>query len=162
MRLSGIVAIVVIGLVVALLVNYLAGLSYFQGEGNDADKGESKLAPLLDSKEVGPDGLVRSTSMGIEMEGVETVEDPMWEDYDLESNQTTDPVVLEEKQGRPSIHEMLNYVDSGRRPGLFTCGPLGLMQDLREHTEERCLLRVQQCMRGASHHIALYEEAFNM
>lgn len=162
MRLSGVVAIVVVGVVVAVGVNLLAGLSWFQGN-QDAVKGASSLTPLLLETADMPDGFVRtSSSMGIELEGMEPVED--FSEYDPESNQpqSSCKVILEEKQGRPSVHEMLNYVDNGRYPGLFTCGPLGLMQDIREHTEERCLLRLQQCMGGASHHIALYEEAFTM
>lgn len=155
MRITGLVAILIIGVAVALIVNLLADQTYFQREEN-AEEDSGTWQPLLE-----PDS---TDSSNIEMEGLQNIEEGYGKlsDSDLDCSERPETVILEEKQGRPSVHEILNYADGGRHPGLFTCGPLGLMQDIREHTEERCILRLQQCMRGASHHIALYEEAFAM
>ena len=148
-----------VAVAVAVLVNILAGLSYFQQE--DTDEAESAMFDPLSPEEDEADGLVRD----IEMEAVhsEDVACDVEDDQNMaELGSSANVISLEEKRGRPTVHQMLQFVDSARRPGLFTCGPRGLMQDIREHTEERCMMRLQQCMRDASHHIAVYEEAFNM
>lgn len=158
MRMTGLVAILIIGMFFSLIANLLAAQPYFQLDEN-AEKDNGTWQPLLETAQ----GMSTEFS-NIEMEGLQNIEEGFGRlsDSDLDDSEMPEKVFLEEKQGRPSIQEILNYADGGRHPGLFTCGPLGLMQDIREHTEERCILRLQQCMRGASHHIALYEEAFAM
>ncbi|CAB9526494.1 NADPH oxidase 4 [Seminavis robusta] len=163
-RVTGPVFIVVVGLVVAVAVNILSGLSCFQQDGEDSSTSSPMWSPVpsLDEEAALPDGLVQSS---IEMETVGAVPDVNegdMSDDDIDGAVSENVVSLEERRGRPSVHQLLKYADKGRHPGLFTCGPLPLMKDIREHTEERCIMRLQQCMRGASHNIALYEEAFAM
>jgi len=144
-RARGLLVILANGLCMAILVNALASSTYFQ--------------PMVVN----------------DAEDIENEEEVGFLLYDIERLHSKQPVAgvnkvsfdtsvvsLEEKQGRPSIHQMLAFVDNARHPGLFSCGPIGLMQDIRDHTEERCMMRRQQCVHGASHHIAVYEEAFKM
>jgi predicted ferric reductase len=70
-------------------------------------------------------------------------------------------VTIEEKEGRPTVHQMLNSLNKSKQPGLFACGPALFMQKLRATTKERCLARCRQCLPGDSQ-ISLYEEAFEM
>lgn len=159
-RIWSMVALPVIGVGVAVVVNFLAGLPYFQREDDVEETRWAALPAIRQDMDGG------ACSASIEMEAVHsddaltTIDD--WECNEDGSENAGDVVTLEEKQGRPTVHQMLRYVDNGKHPGLFTCGPVRLMQDIRENTEERCLLRLQQCVRGASHRIALYEEAFEM
>lgn len=151
-RLNGIAAILVVGLVVAVIVNLLA-VTCFQIDE------ESKAYRVLTSTETeGSESTY--DSLNSSRADIETGGDEY--DFMNESNKDISQFSFEEKQGRPSVHEMLNFVDSGKLPGLFTCGPLGLMQDIREHTEERRMIRLRQCIPEVSPRIALYEEAFNM
>jgi hypothetical protein len=70
-------------------------------------------------------------------------------------------VTIEEKEGRPSVHQLLISLYDAKQPGLFACGPALLMEKLRATTKERCLARCRQCLPEASQ-ISLYEEAFEM
>jgi predicted ferric reductase len=68
---------------------------------------------------------------------------------------------IETRYGRPTVHQFLNSLDEGRKPGLFACGPSSLLRDIRKATKERCLQRLQQCRR-CEPSIALYEESFEI
>lgn len=71
-------------------------------------------------------------------------------------------VTLEQREGpRPTVHSLLKALDSTRCPGLFMCGPVSLMNDLRSAAVERCSIRRCQCIPGEPN-IALYEEHFEM
>jgi predicted ferric reductase len=70
-------------------------------------------------------------------------------------------VTIEEKEGRPTAHQLLNSLNGAKQPGLFACGPKLLMQKLRATTKERCLVRCRQCLPDDSQ-ISLYEEAFEI
>lgn len=75
---------------------------------------------------------------------------------------TSTGVTLEQKEGpRPTVHGLLKALDSARCPGLFMCGPVSLMNDLRSAAVERCSVRRCQCIAGEPN-IALYEEQFEM
>jgi hypothetical protein len=67
----------------------------------------------------------------------------------------------EERQGRPSIHSLLNPLEEAKYPAVFSCGPGSLMQDLRKTISGRCRVRLQRWVCGDPR-IALYEEAFEM
>ena len=69
-------------------------------------------------------------------------------------------VTYEERQGRPTMHELLKALDDARCPALFSCGPKGITTELRHVTEEKCLIRIRQCVRGAK--IAIYQESFEI
>lgn len=162
-RAWGMLAMAGLGIAVAILANALARLPFFHHEKiNEAELARFNQLPPTEEEEA--DGLVRDIEMEVvHAEDIQDVLEDVQDRAELGSSDIdASAVSLEEQQGRPTIHQMLQFVDNARRPGLFTCGPLGLMQDIREHTEERCMLRLQQCMLGASHHIAVYEEAFNM
>ena len=162
-RAWGMLAITGLGIAVAILVNTLARLPlFYQEEINDSELDRFDFLPTTEEEEA--DGLVRDIEMEVvHSEDIQDVSEDVYDTEELGSGNIDASVVsLEEKQGRPTIHQMLHFVDNARRPGLFTCGPLGLMQDIREHTEDRCMLRLQQCVRGVSQQIAVYEEAFNM
>ena len=79
-----------------------------------------------------------------------------------ESDEAMPFVELEERTGRASLHDFLNTLESAERPGLFSCGPLALMADLRDVTQQRCVLRLQRCATDNKAPIALYEESFEM
>jgi ferredoxin-NADP reductase len=68
---------------------------------------------------------------------------------------------LEEREGRPTVHQLLNSLDDAHYPGIFVCGPRSLLNDIRAATRERCLLRCQQRASGEPQ-IALYEETFEL
>jgi NAD(P)H-flavin reductase len=70
-------------------------------------------------------------------------------------------VVLEKKEGRPTMHHLLNSLDEAAQPGLFACGPASLMQELRTKTKDRGSI---ECRRFATREsrIAFYEETFAM
>lgn len=80
-----------------------------------------------------------------------------------ETNMSTNTTITyEEREGpRPTVHTLLKYLDSVRCPGLFMCGPTGLMQNLRDAAIERCSIRQCQCIAGEPN-IAVYEELFEM
>jgi hypothetical protein len=66
------------------------------------------------------------------------------------------------KEGpRPTVHALLQALDSARCAGLFMCGPVSLMNDMRSAAVERCSLRRCQCIAGEPN-IALYDEQFAM
>jgi ferredoxin-NADP reductase len=67
----------------------------------------------------------------------------------------------DERQGRPSMHSLLNPLEEAKYPAVFSCGPGSLMQDLRKTTSGRCRMRLQRWVCGEPR-IALYEEAFEM
>jgi ferredoxin-NADP reductase len=71
-----------------------------------------------------------------------------------------DPVIVEHREGRPGIHQFLNVLDETTWPGLFVCGPVPLISELRRAVSARCDIRCRQC-RGESN-IVLYEENFEM
>lgn len=68
---------------------------------------------------------------------------------------------FEEKQGRPSIHSLLNPLEESKYPAVFCCGPGKMMNDVKTKTIGRCHMRLQRCLCGEPR-IALYEEAFEM
>jgi predicted ferric reductase len=68
-------------------------------------------------------------------------------------------VSIEERHGRPSIHQFLNVFDNARQPGLFACGPERMLKQVRVVVEDRCAARLRQCIKGGAK-IALYEESF--
>jgi NAD(P)H-flavin reductase len=70
-------------------------------------------------------------------------------------------VTIEEKKGRPTVHQLLNSLDEAKQGGLFACGPPLLMQNIRSTTKDRCFARCRRCLPGDSQ-ITLYEEAFEM
>jgi predicted ferric reductase len=70
------------------------------------------------------------------------------------------PLIVEEREGRPSIHQFINALDEARWPGLFVCGPVPLMNDVRRAVSARCDIRCRQC-RGEPN-IVLYQENFEM
>jgi NAD(P)H-flavin reductase len=171
-RLWGIVSINATGMLVAVIANLLAILPLFQVDnaGDLTRKASWSPLPSSEPENSTSDVLARTSSTGIEMDTVRPASlfiDEAGAVYDDEagkedpvSGSTADVVTIDEKRGRPTVHQMMKYVDNARHPGLFTCGPLGMMKDIRDHTDERCLLRLKQCMPGAARHIAIYEEAF--
>jgi hypothetical protein len=157
--------IALMSLGVATLANSLGSLSYFQ------DDQFAETEAFLSAEDT--DGLVRSSSPDdIEMDTLDHSDELLGDGRQEVVTGLSPPegtshnhsavVSLEEKTGRPTVHQMLKFVDSARNPGVFTCGPHSMMYDIREQTKEKCLLRIQHCIRGASDHIALYEEAFEM
>lgn len=102
----------------------------------------------------------------IEMESIEKGGAGLNEEDDGEDVLAAEPdaidaVTYEEKTGRPSVHDLLKGVEEAKCPGLFMCGPTQLMDDLKEAAEERCMIRIRQCIQGTPH-IAIYEETFEM
>jgi predicted ferric reductase len=74
---------------------------------------------------------------------------------------TRPAVLLEERDGRPPIDQLLNSVLEAKQPGLFSCGPVGLMQAIREAVQEQSSTRV--CRRSqVGPRVVIYEEAFVM
>jgi hypothetical protein len=97
----------------------------------------------------------------------------------LDSYNCTDDNVsnMEERLGRPSMHQFVNILDTGSSPGLFACGPVEFLQDIRTTVLHRCLARCRQCVRRErkkrrssrtntsptqSSTIAFYEESFEL
>lgn len=70
-------------------------------------------------------------------------------------------VMLEERNGRPTIHQLVQPLDKADRPGLFMCGPASLMNRVRDTVEARCSLRIRQCSRRSCR-VAVYEETFEL
>ena len=68
---------------------------------------------------------------------------------------------MEEREGRPSIHQFMNVFDGARQPGLLACGPESLLRQVRDVVGDRCAARVRQCIKGGAK-IALYEESFQI
>jgi predicted ferric reductase/cbb3-type cytochrome oxidase subunit 3 len=91
---------------------------------------------------------------------------------DLEEGQSRDELSVESSPNasislhqtdgpRPSVHTLLKHLDSARCPGLFMCGPAGMMKDLRNAADVRCSIR--QCQRiSGEPSIAVYEEKFEL
>lgn len=87
-------------------------------------------------------------------------QDIMQETKQKKSQQTT--VSYEQRDGpRPTVHSLLKHLDSVRCPGLFMCGPVSLMDNLRSAAQDRCSIRRCQCIAGDPN-IAVYEEHFEM
>jgi predicted ferric reductase len=149
-----------LGISVAILANVLANSSYFRDDCfTEMDR--DACTSLTDD----PDALIRASNIdAVEMDELHfSTEEPLEKNKReaqagnaVTNNDHTGIVTLEEKVGRPTVHQMLKYVDGARYPGLFTCGPLGLMDSVREQTKE--------IRRGASYgqRVALYEEAFEL
>ena len=76
---------------------------------------------------------------------------------DVSSSAST---TYDEREGRASMHELLKGFNDARSPGLFLCGPSGLMKDLRHEADEKCRIRVRQCLNGTK--IAIYQEMFEL
>lgn len=76
------------------------------------------------------------------------------------ANDSTSLATYEERDGRPTMHELLRAFDEARCPGLFSCGPSGFMTDLRDAAEEKCMMRIRQCLGGPE--IAMYGEKFEL
>jgi predicted ferric reductase len=139
--------IVVLGVLVAVAVNVS---SRYGWDGSDAPmRKEWSAVELRDLSNRGDDMAEDIDGLGLdrgngstEVSGIRTV-------------------TIEEKEGRPTVHELLNSLDEAKQPGLFACGPALLMQKLRATTKERCLVRCRQCSSGDSQ-ISLYEEAFEI
>lgn len=72
----------------------------------------------------------------------------------------TASTTYDERTGRASMHELLKGLDDARYPGLFLCGPSGLMKDLRHEAEEKCRIRIRQCLSETK--IAIYQEMFEL
>jgi predicted ferric reductase len=72
-------------------------------------------------------------------------------------------VTMEEREGRPSIPDMLNAFDEDHvsSPALYACGPTLLMQRIKSAIREQCCIRAQRCTMVAPR-IAYYEESFEM
>ena len=68
---------------------------------------------------------------------------------------------MEESEGRPSIHTLLNPLEESKYPAVFSCGPARLMNEVKSKTLGRCRMRLQRWVSGEPR-IALYEEAFEM
>lgn len=164
-RIWSLIAMGVLSASVAVFANALAEISFFRRGMSDEVEG----APLTGGRGL-LDDIVHTKSLDIGMDTLKHSERNLDEQKDKRlisdetggKNEDEEMVTLEEKYGRPTVHQMLKFVDGARCPGLFTCGPRELMQDMRASKEERCLLRVQHSIPGASNHIALYEEAFDM
>mmetsp|Transcript_26070 Transcript_26070/g.36767 ORF Transcript_26070/g.36767 Transcript_26070/m.36767 type:complete len:260 (+) Transcript_26070:1-780(+) len=78
-------------------------------------------------------------------------------------NAATQTVTVEESEGhRPSAHQFLKCIEKATSPGLFSCGPTPMMKELRDAAEVQCSMRIQQCIRGDTPQISIYEEAFEM
>jgi predicted ferric reductase len=80
---------------------------------------------------------------------------------------------IEERLGRPSIHQLVNFLDQGLSPGLFACGPTKFLDEVRTTVSHRCLARCRQCVRRERKQrrsrniesrdtIAFYEESFEL
>ena len=143
--------IVVLGVVVALALHCCF----------DRVNGESaKWEPVDSSEEEEDDSTESTVELGeINALSLSPESDALHEP--LEEEESPLVVRLEEREGRPTIHQFLNSLDGARQPGLFACGPAGLLCDIRAATRERCAMRLQRCTTGEPH-IALYEETFEM
>ena len=81
---------------------------------------------------------------------------------DILEESISSTVTYDEKEGpRPTAHTFLKHLNSVRCPGLLMCGPVSLMDDLRDAAVERCSIRQCQCIPGDPN-IAVYEEQFEM
>lgn len=56
--------------------------------------------------------------------------------------------------GRPLLEELLTSVEAAKSVGMFSCGPAGLMQDLRDAVQRR-----RHCL-ASSRTIRIYEQSF--
>jgi predicted ferric reductase len=111
------------------------------------------------------DAPLRAEWSAVELKDLRSLPDDTAEENDGLGLDSGDGVIrtvtIEEKEGRPTVHHLMNSLNEAKQPGLFACGPALLMQKLRATTKERCLVRCRQCLPGDSQ-IALYEEAFEI
>ena len=70
-------------------------------------------------------------------------------------------VILEKTHGRPIAQEILRDLDAALSPGVFSCGPCGLTQEVRMACEERSIARLMEEKEGEIC-IPVYNEAFAM
>jgi NAD(P)H-flavin reductase len=66
------------------------------------------------------------------------------------------------KEGRPSVQELLKEVDGSSYPGVFSCGPSALIQDIHNAVEDKRILRSEQQhdRSNQSSCITVYDEVF--
>ena len=144
------IAIVVIALAVSILANIAARImdkfqsqSFHHGLIENIEENDLEMATV-------EEGIAKQPLVGGSENGkVDASSSPL------------NPVMFEEKVGRPSVHELMKSLDGAQNPGLFICGPKQLTQALREVSRERCQIRMRQCIRGTPH-IAVYEESFTL
>jgi hypothetical protein len=144
-RLLAPIATTALGLAVAVAANFAVRRLSLDDESVSAAEWEALSTTADDSLEMSE--MAVSSGDGDTGDAVMRVE------------QQTSALSMEERVGRPSIHQFMNVFDSARLPGVFACGPEPLMQQVRAVVGDRCLARMQQCIKGGST-IALYEESF--
>lgn len=69
---------------------------------------------------------------------------------------TTKSGMVFTSSGRPPINELLESIQVARSPGVFACGPAGMLQSLRK------AIKRENVQRTAGNQIALYEEVFDL
>jgi predicted ferric reductase len=98
---------------------------------------------VVSRSEMDPDGVVRTST--------------------LTPNTGDSLVTMEYRDGRPTVHSLINAIEEAKHPALFTCGPILLQQEVRATAQERCCMRFRRCLQGQENsHIALYEEVFEI
>jgi predicted ferric reductase len=149
--------IIVLGVLVAVAVNIYARYGM---EDSDAPMSAEWSAVKRDAED-GEDELVELRDFSSKDDTEEEIDGLGLDGGNGSTEGRVRTVTMEEKEGRPTVHQLLNSLNKAKQPGLFACGPALLMQKIRSTTKERCLVRCQQCPHGNSQ-ISLYEEAFEM
>jgi len=74
------------------------------------------------------------------------------------TSEITAPTSLSRSQGRPSLHTLLSCLEDARNPGIFMCGPMVMMSEIREAAVARG--NANFCRNGSSP--AFYPETFEV
>ena len=81
---------------------------------------------------------------------------------DEEDPPVTGRVTLVECVGCPTTEELMQEVDKASLPGVFCCGPTGLVKSIHRLAEQKCMARLEECTKHASAYVAVYDEVFLM
>jgi len=140
--------------IVSLLANIMIRLC-----SNVREESPTKIEEVEGGKEV-----VNDVEEGLEMETMKSLKaaDEMFissDDHDDGDEQcsevsTTPLVELLKREGRPSLPHLLLSCNNTRHPGLFTCGPMGLIREIRKE--------VQAFRTDTGLKVSLHEESFEM